>query len=155
MAEVIKVEFPFSSYFHVFLLFEKISETEEMDGLALRMGQRCQIRLVHRIAPVCTNGIALLSAGCSMTHGKCLGCHRPLLGGQVYIAQRFATQLIQAKKPRISQAAELKLTLTDRKKKKSKKKPNQKTQLGGVQWGHYIRLTAGVQGEDRKKLFSS
>lgn len=55
-----------------------------------------------------------------MTHGKCFGCLRPLFGGQVYIAQRFATELIQAKKPRISQAIKHKLTLTDRPKKKSK-----------------------------------
>lgn len=55
-----------------------------------------------------------------MTHGKCFGCLRPLFGGQVYIAQRFATQLIQAKKPRISQAIKHKLTLTDRPKKKAK-----------------------------------
>jgi len=61
-----------------------------------------------------------------MTHGKCFGCLRPLFGGQVYIAQRFATQLIQAKKPRISQAIKHKLTLTDRPKKK------QRAQLGGV-----------------------
>lgn len=96
MAEVIEVEFPFSSCFHVFLLFEKISEAEEIDGLALRMGQKCQLRLGQGAAPVRTNGIALLSAGCSMTHGKYLGCLRCLFGGQVYIAQRFATQLIQA-----------------------------------------------------------
>lgn len=72
MAEVIEVEFSFSSYFHVFLLFGKTSETEEMGGLALRMGQRCQISLGHRVALVYTSGIALLSGGCSMTHGKCL-----------------------------------------------------------------------------------
>lgn len=51
-----------------------------------------------------------------MTHGKYFGVLRPLFGGQVYIAQRFVTQLMQAKKPRISQAAELKPTLTDREK---------------------------------------
>lgn len=48
MADIIEAEFPFSSYFHVFLLFEKIAETEEMDGLALRVRQRCQIKLGHR-----------------------------------------------------------------------------------------------------------
>lgn len=74
-----------------------------------------------RRSPSRTNGIALLSAGCSMTHGKYLGCLRCLFGGQVYIAQRFATQLIQAKKPRISQAAKLKLALSDRQKKILKK----------------------------------
>lgn len=72
-------------------------------------------------SPLQTDGIALLSGGCSMTHGKCLGCLRPLFGGQVYIAERFAIQLIPEKKPRISQAAKLTLTLTDRPKKKKKK----------------------------------
>lgn len=66
-----------------------------------------------------------------MTHGKCLGCLSPLFGGQVYIAQGFATQLIQAKKSRISQAAKLKLTLTDRQKKKKGKKKAKNT-TGGV-----------------------
>lgn len=49
-------------------------------------------------SPLQTDGIALLSGGCSMTHGKCLGCLRPLFGGQVYIAERFAIQLIPEKK---------------------------------------------------------
>lgn len=106
----------------MFLRLEKMSETAEMDGLELPMGQRRQIKLGHCLAPVHTDGIALLSGGCSMTHGKCLGCLRPLFGGQVHIAQRFAIQLIPEKKPRISQAAKLKLTLTDRPKKKKKKK---------------------------------
>lgn len=82
--------------------------------------QRCQIRLGHRVTPVRPSRIVLLSGGYSMTHGKCFGCLKPLFGGQVHIAQRFATQLIQAKKPRISQAVKLKLTLTDRPKKKKR-----------------------------------
>lgn len=105
-----------SSYFYVFLLFEKISETEEMDGLALRVGWEVpeEAGSLHSPSPHKWNSTAIWW----LLHDswKILWLSRPLFGGQVYIAQRFVTQLMQVKKPRISQAAELKPTLTDREK---------------------------------------